>query len=126
MDKFKNVKAWIGDDGYIHLNIVLSGMLEDGRETEYEIYDAALPLGYSECTLTRAQETLFCDCVLEEYFYLELSGNQLYLNPGANGYLYTTRIFPRKMTKAQIEKELGCAIEIIPDESERSKNNAEN
>lgn len=124
MDKFKNVKAWIGEDGYIHLNIVLSTMLGNGQEAECEIHDATLPLGYSECPVTHAQETLFCGHVLEEYYYLELAHNQLHLNRDVNGVVYTTRTLPRKMTKAQIEEELGCTIEIIPDESERVQKNA--
>ena len=43
---------------------------------------------------------------------------------GISIVVYTTRTLPRKMTKAQIEEELGCTIEIIPDESERVQKNA--
>lgn len=115
MDKFKKVKSWIGDDGYIHLGIKWSTVDCNGQEWEVDIPDAMVPLGYRDLCVTRAQERGFDASVREEFCYLELGCDQMILDP-QQGEAYIMRKIPKKMTKEEIEKELGYTVDIVPDE----------
>lgn len=115
MDKFKEVKSWIGDDGYIHLGIKLSAVDANGQEWEMDIPDVTLLLDYKGLCVTRAQERGFDDSVREEPCYLKLRSDKLILNP-QQGEAYIMRMIPKKMTKEEIEKELGYTVEIVPAE----------
>lgn len=119
MDKFKEVKSWIGDDGYIHLGIKLSAVDANGQEWEMDIPDATLPLSYTNCSTVYDiyGKEGFDDSVWEErHLYLKLRSDKLILNSRNDEATYIMRMIPKKMTKEEIEKELGYTVEIVPDE----------
>lgn len=108
--KFKSVDAIIGDDGQIHLDIVL--LKDDNYEViETEFHDVVLPL-VPHGNIVRCSS---------DYAYLELYDRKLKVlatktNDSPGAVFWTRRIVerkPKEMTIDEIEEALGYPIKIV-------------
>lgn len=101
----KSVKSWVGEDGYIHMDILMHANNHDCQPMECEVHNAVLPFHCNNLVISQGQDsTVDGICLSERYSYLHLDSEQMRLYPDERGALFTV-------------KELKNKTDILEDES---------